>query len=231
MQVVKKEINNGCPISFKILETSAGFVNLKCCFGNDSWEAWVDCTEGDGVSSLLEAAAFFSIHSYNNQFLALKSYHTHTVLKKSEKYGEYVQETPLWLSFKWHEDYYSFDDYWMIINKSPNSENKEQQLLEILINRIPKTECEEERQRYIINVKYKDFCYAVAKCYTDYLKENNIYKYQNDTWNDTINLRHLLIIKAFALGILSEEIIEEVFPELNYTLSFEAELKLLAMNM
>lgn len=56
-----------------------------------------------------------------------------------------------------------------------------------------------------INVVFRDFCYAVAKCGTEFLKEHGIFGYlQTTSEYEDINLREFLAVKAFALDVADE---------------------------
>lgn len=66
--------------------------------------------------------------------------------------------------------------------------------IDISLNRV-------EEKNYSYKVRYKDFCYAVAKTCTDVLKSHGIYGYHYSTYVDDINLRHLLFIKSSGIGL------------------------------
>ena len=89
----------------------------------------------------------------------------------------------------------------------------------------------DETKQYKFTVMYRDLCYAVAKCFTDVLKEHGFMGYHYGTYTDDINIRELLIIKAYALGILSNLTSVDKDPEYRYDFAYEEELQLLKMEM
>ena len=93
-----------------------------------------------------------------------------------------------------------------------------------MLNINVKRSSDSENKAYKTKIWLSDFAYAVAKCFTECLKKYGINTYHFYTWTDDINIRQLLVVKAFALGLLSKS--GEVFD-----LNFEEELKLLQLDM
>lgn len=60
-----------------------------------------------------------------------------------------------------------------------------------------------EEQNYKFIVRYKDFCYALAKACTEMLKEYGIVGYWQSYWRQGFPLREFLEIKAVALDDFS----------------------------
>lgn len=89
----------------------------------------------------------------------------------------------------------------------------------------------DDTKSYKFTVMFRDLCYAVAKCFTDALKTYGFDGYHTGTFTDDINIRQLLVIKAYALGILSNFVAIEGKPEFRYDFTYEEELQLLAMDM
>ena len=59
--------------------------------------------------------------------------------------------------------------------------------------------CRTETKSYNYEVRYKDFCYAVAKACTEVLKEYGFFGYHHSVYNQDMNLRYLLFLKSVAL--------------------------------
>ncbi len=53
---------------------------------------------------------------------------------------------------------------------------------------------------YNYEVKYSDFCYAVAKAFTEMIKNCGLFGYYKASFIDDINLRYLLFIKSVAFN-------------------------------
>jgi hypothetical protein len=88
-----------------------------------------------------------------------------------------------------------------------------------------------EAKKYSYEVRYKDFCYAVAKACTDTLKEYGFYGYHNSTYHDDMKIRYLIFLKAIGLDCL--EVRELTFhgPEKGESSDFSKELELLLFDM
>lgn len=56
-----------------------------------------------------------------------------------------------------------------------------------------------ETTTYDYEVRYKDFCYAVAKACTETLKEYGFFGYHHSTYTQDMNIRYLLFLKSVAL--------------------------------
>ena len=89
----------------------------------------------------------------------------------------------------------------------------------------------DEEKHYSYQVQYKDFCYAVAKTCTEVLKSHGIYGYHHSTYEDDLNLRHLLFVKAVALDCLETRKLTDNGDGLGESTSFEKELELLLFDM
>ena len=93
-----------------------------------------------------------------------------------------------------------------------------------MLNITVKRSSDSENKTYKFNVWLSDFAYAAAKCFTECLKKYGLNTYHFYTWDDDINIRKLLIVKAFALKLMSID-------DFIYEFSFEDELKLLQLDM
>ena len=89
----------------------------------------------------------------------------------------------------------------------------------------------DEKKNYTYKVRYKDFCYAVAKTCTEVLKSHGIYGYHHSTYEDDLNLQHLLFIKAVALDCLEIRTLTDNGDGFGESTSFEKELELLLFDM
>ena len=58
----------------------------------------------------------------------------------------------------------------------------------------------EEEKEYDYTVRYEDLCYAAADACTKALKKHGFAGYHEATYTEDVNIRHLLFLKAVALG-------------------------------
>ena len=88
-----------------------------------------------------------------------------------------------------------------------------------------------DEKNFSYKVRYKDFCYAVAKTCTEVIKSYGIYGYHHSTYEDDINLRHFLFVKAVALDCLDIRKLTDNGDGLGESSSFEKEMELLMFDM
>lgn len=214
-----------CPVKFTITDCDAGWVDMNCNFNGN--KLYFRISElGDLPTALTEIA--FMLHSeYDNQSALLRNIKLdEEVFDVADQGGNNGWFTNLGGTFQWDEEprldnwhiYYNEEDF-----------GKDDYDLTIEIERLNG----EDEDKYKFVVPYREYCYAVAKCFTDALKKFGFNSYDKGSYTDHINVRHLLIVKAYALGILGTYIGFEG-DGINcdrYNLTFEEELKLLAMDM
>jgi hypothetical protein len=88
-----------------------------------------------------------------------------------------------------------------------------------------------ESKHYEYNVRYKDFCYAVAKTCTEVLKTHGIYGYHHSIYEDDMHLRYLLFIKSVALNNFEARELTDMGDKNGEASSFEKEIELLLFDM
>ena len=78
-----------------------------------------------------------------------------------------------------------------------------------------------------------DFCYAVAKAFTQLIKKHGFYGYHQSTYNQDFNMRYFLSIKSIALNNFDALEISDVKNEHvdGWGSCFEKELELLLFDM
>ena len=91
--------------------------------------------------------------------------------------------------------------------------------------------CRGEDKHYEYNVRYKDFCYAVAKTCTEVLKSHGIYGYHHSIYEDDMHLRYLLFIKSVALDNFESRELTDMGDKNGESSPFEKELELLLFDM
>ena len=80
-------------------------------------------------------------------------------------------------------------------------------------------------------VGYKDLCYAVANGMTEVMKKHGLFGYKNAVWNHDLNLRVLLMLKAFALDAMEILEVEDLGRGNGERTDFAKELELLLFDM
>lgn len=209
-------IREDCPVKFEVLPREAGWADVKCCINTIEFTSFVATIWHTSIpTGLLETAYFFL--DYDNE-------HEDFLVETEEYEGVFVDNdgnewasVPEKVSFMWDEEPGTYE--WNI-NFDLHYFNKPDAMLNINVKRSS----DSENKAYKTKIWLSDFAYAVAKCFTECLKKYGINTYHFYTWTDDINIRQLLVVKAFALGLLSKG--DEVL-----NLNFEDELKLLQMDM
>lgn len=210
-----------CPLRFTITECEAGWTHMVCDFYGTALEFHISDL-GDQPSALIEAVQAF--HADADNYDGIRSIYVDRKDKIPDLEGNCWDDVVVRTSFNWEEEPQEVE-WWIVMD--PKDHGPENFPLEISIERwdfdFP--------ENYQFNVMYRDLCYAVAKCFTDALKKYGFEGYHSGSYTDDINVRELLIIKAYALGILSNLTSLDKVPEYRYDFTFEEELQLLKMDM
>jgi hypothetical protein len=212
----KVVIREDCPVKFEVLPREVGWADVKCCINTIEFTSFVATIWHTSIpTGLLETAYFFL--DYDNE-------HEEFLVETEEYEGVFVDndgnewaDVPEKVRFVWDEEPSTYE--WNI-SFDLQYFHKPDAMLNITVKRSSDSEI----KTYKFNVWLSDFAYAVAKCFTECLKKYGINTYHVYTWYDDINIRQLLVVKAFALGLLSKG--DEVL-----NLNFEDELKLLQLDM
>lgn len=221
MKKLEEAIIYDCPTKFTITKCEAGWTNINCDFNGTVLNFNVSCI-GRQPTALVEVA--FLLNSFYDNYEGLLDIHVDEEQEVVDQEGNEGWTASLGAEFLCDEE--PRINEWHITS-APEDFGKEDYNLNINIVRSTG----EGEEKYDFTVSYRDFCYAVAKCFTDALKQYGFYGYDTRSYTDRIIVRQLLIIKAYALGILSTKISAcwELGDEWN--LDFEEELKLLVMDM
>lgn len=212
----KVVIREDCPVNFEVLPREAGWADVKCCINTIEFTSFVATIWHTSIpTGLLETAYFFL--DYDNE-------HEEFLVETEEYEGVFVDndgnewaDVPEKVRFVWDEEPSTYE--WNISFDLQYFHKPD-----VMLNITVKRSSDSEIKTYKFNVWLSDFAYAVAKCFTECLKKYGINTYHVYTWDDDINIRQLLVVKAFALGLLSKG--DEVL-----NLNFEDELKLLQLDM
>ena len=209
-------IREDCPVKFEVLPREAGWADVNCCINAIEFTSYVATIWYTSIpTGLLETAYFFL--DYDNR-------HENFLVETEEYEGVFVDndgnewaDVPGKVGFVWDEEPSTYE--WNI-SFDLQYFHKPDAMLNIIVKRSS----DSENKMYKFNVWLSDFAYAVAKCFTECLKKYGLNTYHFYTWTDDINIRQLLVVKAFAIGLLSKG--DDVL-----NLNFEDELKLLQLDM
>ncbi len=211
-----------CPLSFTITECEAGWTHMVCDFNGTILKFHISYCMGHQPSALIQAA--YSFHTYEDNYDGIRAIKVEREDEVPDAEGNCWNHVVVRTFFRWEEEPQSAK-WWISLN--PKDYGPENFPLEITIDRWNI----DETKQYKFTVMYHDLCYAVAKCFTEVLKEKGFMGYHYGTFTGDINIRELLIIKAYALGILSNLTSVDKAPEYRYDFTIEEELQLLMMDM
>ena len=211
-----------CHVKFTITECEAGWTKLEVEINGEHIDFIISGIWQDkNPSNLLQTAYLF------NPFLgAFKERMDIDYQMVDEDYKGY-SDIPLKSEFEWDSEPYITK--WCIYMPLAQLEEKEAMLYISIKKDIGK----EESKEYDFEIKYRDFCYAIGKCFSDYLKQaSGVEQYHVDSFGDEINLRYLVFAKAYGMGLIRNDIsFMDCYRGSKETLSFQEELEVLAMDM
>ena len=222
-----------CGMKMKLVPYGAGWTDVYLDIGNDSLYFVITSLWSDQFSKLLEV--LYYLHPEQNdpqenngvkywKALCKMVDGKPEIIKISERCDDsagLVRYVPHKAEFHWDEE--GSSSHW-IFTREPTEDTDFLLQIDICIHRG-------EDKKYSYQVRYKDFCYAVAKTCTEVLKSHGIYGYHHSTYEDDINLRHLLFIKAVALDCVEIRTLKDNGDGLGESTSFEKEMELLLFDM
>ena len=213
-----------CPVKFEVTNCEAGWVDMKCDFRGIVLTFAVSDI-GDMPSTLIEVA--YMLHSnYDNYVEVLRNIKVDDEVSDiTDQFGSGGWDANLGATFCWDEEPRSNDWHVYYDKKDFGKED-----YDLIIEIKRSIGCYEE---YRFVVTYRDFCYAIAKCFTDVIKKYGFSGYDTRSYQDYVIVRHLLIVKAYALGLLGTWIgWRDGNLDMDYfDLTFDQELELLRMDM
>lgn len=211
-----------CPLKFTVSDCESGWTHMTLDFNGTVIETYISYL-GYQPSALLEATRIYHSHeiSYDEGYG-----YSHIDIKKTEDVDSpdgIWDVVPMVVEFQWDEE--PMLTTWTIIRDAKDI-GKEDFPLKI---RIARTSDKVVYCEFI--VQYRDLCYAVAKCYTELLKRYGFSGYFHGSYGDDINIRQLLEIKAYALGLTRNLYAEDETKSYRLQLTLDEELELLKMDM
>ena len=211
-----------CPLKFTVSDCESGWTHMIFDFNGIKIETYISYL-GYQPSALLEATRIF--HSHEISYDEGHSY-SHIDIEKTEDVDspEGIWDVvPMVVGFQWDEE--PMLTTWTIIRDAKDI-GKEDFPLKIRIARTT-----DKVVNYEFTVQYRDLCYAVAKCYTELLKQYGFSGYYHGSYGDDLNIRQLLEIKGYALGLTSNLYAEDETKSYRLQLTPDEELELLKMDM
>ena len=222
MSIWDKAKKYDCPLKFAVSDCESGWTYMTLDFNGTVIETYISYL-GYQPSALLEATRIFHSHdiSYNEGYG-----YSHIDIEETEDADSsdgiwFV--VPMIVKFQWVEE--PMLTTWNIVRDAKDI-GKEDFPLKIRIARTTDKVVNHE-----FTVQYRDLCYAVAKCYTELLKRYGFSGYYHGSYGDDINIRQLLEIKGYALGLTRNLYAEDESKSYRLQLTPDEELELLKMDM
>jgi hypothetical protein len=191
---------------------------------------------GDAPGKLSEALAVLDRAGINIEylyaFMARTEKHAYVVIRvennevaeaaeRTERLSCTIRDIPKKGQFCWNEE--GSESYW-VIEREPTLDPDFNIKISIKL-------CRSETKYYEYTVRYKDFCYAVAKTCTEVLKSHGIYGYHHSVFCDDMHLRYLLFLKSVALDNFEARELTENGDKNGESSDFEKEMELLMFDL
>ena len=232
MDLVKRD----CDIKMELIPKGAGWLHVHLNIGEDNLVFIVSSALGDRFEKLLRV--MYHLYPENNdpEFeddiyswdavceLTDNGYEVVDIVERvtEEKMPCVCRDVPYMGDFVWDEE--GSESKW-VIEREPTLDTDFTIKIKITIDR-------DETSNYCYEVKYKDFCYAIAKACTETIKNFGVLGYHHSTYEEDIPLRYFLFLKAIALDRLDLlELTELEQEKYALTSSLEKELELLLFDM
>lgn len=219
-----------CGISMKLVPYGAGWTDVYLSIGEDKLYFIISALLGDTFTDLLRILYF--LHPENNDPEHKENHidcwegliendEVVEIAEQIDKYPCIVRPIPKKGELSWDEE--GSESKWVIERDAT---------LDTDFNiKISIDICRDETKHYEYNVRYKDFCYAVAKTCTEVLKSHGIYGYHHSIYQDDMHLRYLLFIKSVALDNFEVRVLTDMGDKNGEGSSFEKEIELLLFDM
>lgn len=219
-----------CGISMKLVPYGAGWTDVYLNIGEDKLYFIISAVLGDTFTDLLRVLYF--LHPENNDPEYEENYidcweglvengEVVEIAERIDKRHCIIRPIPKKGEFSWDEE--GSASKWVI--------EREATLDTDFDIKISIDICRDEAKHYEYNVRYKDFCYAVAKTCTEVLKSHGIYGYHHSIYQDDMHLRYLLFIKSVALDNFEARVLTDMGDKNGEGSPFEKEIELLMFDM
>lgn len=222
-----------CGIDMSLVPYGAGWTDVHLKIGDDQLYFIISSVWDDQFSELLKVLYYLYPEANDPEPYERLEYwdgiceyidgkfEVTKIVERFEKCPATIRPIPYKGEFQWSEE--GSHSHWTIWRKP--TENTDFDI------HISITICRSVTKEYSYTVRYKDFCYAVAKACTKVLKSHGIYGYHHSVYMDDLNLRHLLLIKAVALDAFEVRQLTDNEEGNGESSPFNKELKLLLFDM
>ena len=222
-----------CGMELKLVPYGAGWTDVYFNINGDNLYFIITSVWSDQFSKLLEVLYYLHpdqndpkrnddveywdgvCQDVNGKSVVVK------IVERCEECPATIQPIPHKAELHWDEE--GSSSHWVFTREPTEDEDFELQI-DICLRRG-------DEKNFSYKVRYKDFCYAVAKTCTEVIKSYGIYGYHHSTYEDDINLRHFLFVKAVALDCLDIRKLTDNGDGLGESSSFEKEMELLMFDM
>lgn len=190
-----------CPIKIEISDVSDGALKMRMTVDGDVSDYTIHGYNGDCIAMLLQHIYYMYPGTYN-PYLDCEIVETKTVYETSDDGTVAELNIPYKTEFRWLEEN-TYCEWKLSRNATLATE------FDLDMSITKSDEDNETEKKY--TVSYKEFCYALAKAYTEILKKCGINGFHEAYWGEDVNFRQLLFIKAIALDC--DEMIQTEFDE------------------
>ena len=219
-----------CGISMKLVPYGAGWTDVYLNIGGDNLYFIISSVLGDTFTDLLRILYF--LYPENNDPEHEENYidcweglvendEVVEIAERIDKCPCTIRPIPKKGEFSWDEE--GAASKWVIERDATTDTD--------FNIRIGIDICRDETKHYEYIVRYKDFCYAVAKTCTEVLKSHGIYGYHHSIYEDDMHLRYLLFIKSVALDNFESRELTDMGEKNGESSPFEKEMELLMFDM
>ena len=215
-----------CPLDIKI-ECEAGWSDVWFSYENTQLKFLISYCFNEQLDDLLETLYYLNPNFCDTSDPNERLFND--CKEVADKTGG-VHYAYLSSSFMWNEE--PSASRWTIKRDLIESNGKEWNYsfdLHIKIERLYYSD-EKADEVFTFDVKYSDFCYAVAKAFTQLIKKYGFYGYHMSTYNQDLNLRYFLSIKSIALNNYDAVLLININDD-GWASSLEKELELLQFDM
>ena len=219
-----------CGIKMRLVPYGGGWTDVYLNIGNDELYFIITSMYGDNFNNLMSVLYFLYPENYDPEHTEnyvdcwegiIENDEVVEIVERITKSSCTAIAVPKKGEFSWDEE--GASSYW-VIEREATMDTDFDIHISIDIKR-------DDAQHYEYTVRYKDFCYAVAKTCTEVLKSHGIYGYHNSIYHGDMNLRYLLFLKCIALDNFEARELTNLGRGSGESTSWEKELELLLFDM
>ena len=219
-----------CGIKMRLVPYGGGWTDVYLNIGNDELYFIITSMYSDNFNNLMSVLYFLYPENYDHEHTEnyvdcwegiIENDEVVEIVERITKSSCTTIAVPKKGEFSWDEE--GASSYW-VIEREATMDTDFDIHISIDIKR-------DDAHHYEYTVRYKDFCYAVAKTCTEVLKSHGIYGYHNSIYYGDMNLRYLLFLKCIALDNFEARELTNLGRGNGESTSWEKELELLLFDM